>query len=708
MAIYVDVSTGQSPKVRSRQPAIVTTVSGGGPVVVPIVGTGPAGTPGPPGGSVTGTDGDIVVKSGTGVVTTNIDTVLGVNVLGTRYGATGNGTTDDRTAVAAADTAATGSVVAFPPGHYKFASNLTITNPVRLAVGAYLEPTSGVTVTLAAGVTATPFTTVFAGAGTVKIGKPQTVTADWWGAKSTSTTIARAVAGTAQGSRIELAGKYTSGTITMAADEVTGLGDQNKALVGIGGPGIRTKTAPVQWGAEIYLAAGTNANLLTLTGAAADLGPGRCGFVLDNIKFDGAKSSNTAGHCISLALVKDLYVGRILVSNAYATGFAVVAQCDQFFINHLEANANGDRGIDLGGTGDTHCNFMMAGGSGGVGVNISGGVQCNQIHSYVNGDAGVLIQGGVNSLGSIRSNTNTNEGIRITGTDTQISSVLVFDNGTNTALSAAARSGVLFKSTSTRNQIGVINAQTTPGGTQQYGVRYDSALTGTDNVVNTYVGTGNGTADASISAAAALLAGNRILNGWTSDLTSKIATNTTAIAANTTAIAAFVSPPGPGFCSTLGNLAGTARASTVTTAKVVTANDAIAAPFAPDRSFTINKLVWFSGGASGNYDIGIYDESGAALWRLGSTTFPATGAQTLTVSPGVAVSAGTRYWTRIAVDNTTATFRGIVIGTTSEAIQIDGTHYARTSAAAAFPLPSSLAISTNSSLTIPYVILRNA
>lgn len=76
------------------------------------------------------------------------------NVMHPDLGAVGDGTTDDRAAIAAADTAANGATVFFPAGTYLINSNITITSPVQFAGNATLKPASGVTVTISGGVTA--------------------------------------------------------------------------------------------------------------------------------------------------------------------------------------------------------------------------------------------------------------------------------------------------------------------------------------------------------------------------------------------------------------------------------------------------------------------------------------------------------------------------------------------------------------------------
>jgi hypothetical protein len=70
-----------------------------------------------------------------------------INVKDAPYFATGNGSTDDRAAITAADTASSGEPLYFPAGNYRIASNLTISNVIILSAGAYLEPDASVQIT---------------------------------------------------------------------------------------------------------------------------------------------------------------------------------------------------------------------------------------------------------------------------------------------------------------------------------------------------------------------------------------------------------------------------------------------------------------------------------------------------------------------------------------------------------------------------------
>lgn len=107
-------------------------------------------------------------------------------------GVEGDGTTDDRGALASSDDAALAASLPLmlAPGTYKVSSNLTIDSAVWFLPGAVIKPDDGVTVTLAAGVVNTGNRQVFDhSAGGIVVPKnvdfyrPQ-----WWGALADGTT----------------------------------------------------------------------------------------------------------------------------------------------------------------------------------------------------------------------------------------------------------------------------------------------------------------------------------------------------------------------------------------------------------------------------------------------------------------------------------------------------------------------------------------
>ena len=94
------------------------------------------------------------LPAGTGAVTTTVQTKLRENVSVKDFGAVGNGSTNDRSAIVAAQTAVAGSTLVFTPGTYLISSNLTITANCQFQAGAILVPASGVTITLTGSIVA--------------------------------------------------------------------------------------------------------------------------------------------------------------------------------------------------------------------------------------------------------------------------------------------------------------------------------------------------------------------------------------------------------------------------------------------------------------------------------------------------------------------------------------------------------------------------
>ena len=144
------------------------------------------------------------------------------------------------------------------------------------------------------------------------------------------------------------------------------------------------------------------------------------------------------------------------------------------------------------------------------------------------------------------------------------------------------------------------------------------------------------------------------------------------------------------FVSTVGGL-GAALFATTFSSNIAIANDAILIEFRPFRDISVNELVWFTGAtSSGNYDIGILGASGGRLWSKGSTPWPtASSRSSETVSPPVAMTAGTKYYLVLASDAITGLFRGISESFTDQVKTITG-GYLSLRVGSSFPIPSSL------------------
>lgn len=82
------------------------------------------------------------------------------------------------------------------------------------------------------------------------------------------------------------------------------------------------------------------------------------------------------------------------------------------------------------------------------------------------------------------------------------------------------------------------------------------------------------------------------------------------------------------------------------------ANRDIAIPIILETPQTLQAITFVVATASGNYDVGIYDEQGNARYRKGSTAVPAAGLAVVTTTP-TALEPGC-YWLAMAINNITA------------------------------------------------------
>lgn len=99
------------------------------------------------------------------------------------YGALGDGSTDDRAAIAAMNAA---RPVRFTKGVFRVASNITISGTATFEPGASIVPDTGVTVTFSGPVVG-PLEAIFAGLGSVSLGREKVeIFPEWFGAVSGS------------------------------------------------------------------------------------------------------------------------------------------------------------------------------------------------------------------------------------------------------------------------------------------------------------------------------------------------------------------------------------------------------------------------------------------------------------------------------------------------------------------------------------------
>jgi hypothetical protein len=171
------------------------------------------------------------------------------------------------------------------------------------------------------------------------------------------------------------------------------------------------------------------------------------------------------------------------------------------------------------------------------------------------------------------------------------------------------------------------------------------------------------------------------------------------------------SPPGVApdqleFMSTLGNHPAAAHYGNSSTT-FSTANNAVLVKFRPFRDLTLTEVRFLVAATStGNYDIGVYSSGGTLLWSKGSTAWPTVStAAGVTVSPSLALTAGTDYWFALAGDNNTATWRGMVESSVDQVKMLDGTYFSRV-VGSAFPLPSTITVGSTRAGKTPLIVLQ--
>lgn len=127
------------------------------------------------------------------------------------------------------------------------------------------------------------------------------------------------------------------------------------------------------------------------------------------------------------------------------------------------------------------------------------------------------------------------------------------------------------------------------------------------------------------------------------------------------------------------------------------ANRAIFIPFGVARLFTAQKMSAYTG-ATGNIDVGIYDEAGTRLVSLGSTA-AASGTPSWDITDTV-LSRGI-YYMAMASDNTGFTIRATATNNNTATIEAFG----MAQMASAFPLPSTATFAKVTSNFIPLIAI---
>jgi len=287
-----------------------------------------------------------VNKDGTGTWT-SAATFVNVKL----YGATGDGTTDDRAAVLAAEASlgAAGGTLYFPPGTYRLGSSTTLLGATNLLFpgGSTVAPAAGTTLTVGGTVQAGLYA-VFSGTGTVVVARSQPVFPEWWGALADVKSAQTGAAMTAGSAALT-----TGGLPPLAAADV----GKPAVVVGAGTGGAPLLTT---------VAAVTDASHATLADAAATA-------VSSNRWALGSDSTTALNACMAAAGGLRGVCCPVLLSGLYGTG-GVLLQAGQVV-----------RGAHIENTGF----YRLAAGAGAATVALAPGVS---------GDALVLAGFLVNNL----------------------------------------------------------------------------------------------------------------------------------------------------------------------------------------------------------------------------------------------------------------------------------------------------------------------
>jgi len=251
-------------------------------------------------------------------------------------------------------------------------------------------------------------------------------------------------------------------------------------------------------------------------------------------------------------------------------------------------------------------------------------------------------------------------------------------------------------------------------------------ITGTAAIANG--GTGQTTAAAAITALTGSQTSGRYLrsDGTNAALAAIVAGDVPTLNQNTTGSAASlttarkingtdfngtaaINPAPDAFLSTMGVSPAWAFIvqSTIGSNQAVLANNSgFFVPIRPRQNISVSSLAWVVGLQSGNYDIGIYDSTGARLWSRGSTAVTTAGTQVAETVTDVSMVAGTTYYIAWSSDTTSSAVKGLGgAGTAELARSMDGT-LAVVSVASVFPLPSTVTIGTSTVNRFPFIALR--
>lgn len=200
------------------------------------------------------------------------------------FGAVGDGTTDDTTAITAAQTAAAGTgTVLFPDGTYRVTSNLTQSATWAFSAAASIKPDSGDTITVDFTKILAGWNTIFTGDGTIAAAAAKgEAKIAWWGVTGLNTAdeytaVNKAVTTTRAGVRLDWGGHLGRITRIDTALSVSGAYspywanvDLNVANVAVGGS-VSPKVSIIgdSLGANVALSSNVAVNATQITVASA-------------------------------------------------------------------------------------------------------------------------------------------------------------------------------------------------------------------------------------------------------------------------------------------------------------------------------------------------------------------------------------------------------------------------------------------------------
>lgn len=279
------------------------------------------------------------LPSGTGATSRTLAARFADWLSAKNFGATGDGTTNDRAALANAITAGASSHVALPAGTYRISSSLTFSVPVVFMPGAKLSIDAAQTATFSAGIVAPELSQLFTGSGTVA--GLRTARPEWWGALRDGSTddgpeiqAALTCVGAASGGEVLLsAGTYAvNSALTMSVGGVK-LRGAGRTATNLGISNATMTVITVSGGAQHWEISGLTflASSNQTAGGAIDCQAAAVGRIVDvrtYQMFTGVTLGNSVGTLIDHCEFSDFRGSGILINGS----------CNDVFISNCIMN----------------------------------------------------------------------------------------------------------------------------------------------------------------------------------------------------------------------------------------------------------------------------------------------------------------------------------------------------------------------------------